>query len=50
VGPRAYAGLVSSYHETTTAGFKRLQDEEWQQQITATPPTDVRWMTDLVVR
>jgi hypothetical protein len=27
VGPRAYGGLVSSYYETTTTDFKRLQDE-----------------------
>ena len=48
-GPRAYAGLTSSYYEISPTGFKRLQDEEWQQQIAATPPADVRWMTDLVV-
>jgi len=32
-GPRAYAGLASSYHEVTTTGFKRLTDDDWATQV-----------------
>jgi hypothetical protein len=51
-GPRAYAGLASSYFETTTDNFRRLTDEEWQQQFfpNAQPPTEVSWMADVIVR
>ena len=49
-GPRAYAGLVSSYFEKRTANFQRLTDMEWSAQIMATPPADVAWMTGLVAR
>src|SRR4029078_9956792 len=28
-GPRAYAGLASSYYEKVTDDFERLTDEEW---------------------
>ena len=50
-GPRAYAGLASAYSETITGNFQRLQDSDWEQMLmpTASPPADVRWMTDLVV-
>jgi len=47
-GPRAYAGVVSAYHELTTANFDRLTDERWSSQIAATPPAEVPWMTNLV--
>jgi hypothetical protein len=49
-GPRAYAGLVSSYFEKTTANFQRLTDMEWSTQLMSTPPADVAWMTSLVAR
>jgi hypothetical protein len=49
-GPRAYAGLVSSYFEKTTGNFQRLTDMEWSAQIMQTPPSDVAWMTGLVAR
>ncbi|MET0412824.1 MAG: DUF3160 domain-containing protein [Polyangiaceae bacterium] len=32
VGPRAYAGVVSSYHEHLEPGLSRLDDEEWLQE------------------
>lgn len=48
-GPRAYAGLASAYSETITDNFQRLQDSDWEQMLTGSPPADVRWMTDLVV-
>lgn len=49
-GPRAYVGLVSSYFEQTTTGFKRLTDQDWSSSASSSRPTDVPWMTDLVVR
>jgi hypothetical protein len=48
-GPRAYVGLASSYFETVTEDFERLNDEDWAQPtngvLGSTP--DVPWMTDL---
>ena len=32
-GPRAYAGVVSSYFEKTTANFQRLTDMDWSTEI-----------------
>jgi len=49
-GPRAYAGVVSSYFEKTTTGLQRLTDQEWSTQIRSTPPADVSWVANLVVR
>jgi hypothetical protein len=48
-GSRAYAGVVSAYHETTTEKFDRLTDERWTQQIAGTSrPSEVPWISDLV--
>jgi hypothetical protein len=49
-GPRAYAGLASSYFEHVTSNFDRLTDEEWSGLIQAQTPPDVAWMKDLVAR
>jgi hypothetical protein len=49
-GPRAYAGVVSSYFEKTTTNFQRLTDREWSTELMATPPADVPWMSGLVAR
>jgi hypothetical protein len=49
-GPRAYAGVVSAYHETITQNFQRLTDEQWSTQIAASPPAEVPWIADLVSR
>lgn len=60
--PRLYTGVVSSYFEVTTDGFDRLTDERWGALVdlrrTAVgsppdvegpkPPSDVRWMRDLI--
>lgn len=51
-GAHAYVGMVSSYHETITQGYVRLNDEEWRQQNQAghlfvTPP-EVPWLSALV--
>ncbi|HEY5956438.1 MAG TPA: DUF3160 domain-containing protein, partial [Polyangiaceae bacterium] len=47
-GPRAYAGLVSSYFEQITKDFQRLTDAEWV--TTKSSAQDVPWMKDLVAR
>lgn len=49
-GPRAYAGLASSYFEKTTEQFERLTDEGWAESIRHANPTDVSWMSDIVTR
>ena len=49
-GPRAYAGIVSAYHETVTKDFDRLTDERWTTQIASTPPAEAPWMAGLVSR
>jgi hypothetical protein len=49
-GPRAYAGLASSYFEKVTEHYDRLTDERWQAELDQATPPDVSWMTDLVVR
>lgn len=47
-GPRAYAGLASSYFERITESFERLDDEAWSKEIQTKTPPDVPWMKDLV--
>ncbi len=49
-GPKAYAGLASSYFEKITENFERLDDETWAADTEATTPDDVPWMKSLVVR
>jgi hypothetical protein len=51
-GPRAYAGVVFSYHEVITRDLQRLNDAEWKLRFFGnTPmPDDVPWMRDLVVK
>jgi len=50
-GPRAYAGVVSSYFEETTTNLQRLTDMDWSAQVmSSTPPTDVDWMGSLVAQ
>jgi hypothetical protein len=45
-GPRAYAGLASSYREKVTENFQRLTDEVWKTTWLQEP--EPSWMTDLV--
>ena len=47
-GPRAYAGLASSYREKVTDDFERLDDPTWASQWRAEP--EVPWMKDLVAK
>jgi hypothetical protein len=49
-GPRAYAGLASSYFELITDNYKRLDDPTWAQQVRVLRPPEVPWMSDLVAR
>ena len=50
-GPRAYAGLASSYFEQITENFKRLDDPTWESTLQKGPaPADVPWMSDLIAR
>jgi hypothetical protein len=49
-GPRAYVGLVSSYHEKITEHYQRLDDKQWAAEIAKASAPDVAWMKDLVVR
>jgi hypothetical protein len=44
-GPRAYVGLVSTFHQEVTEDWERLTDEVW----TERERTHVPWMRDLVV-
>jgi hypothetical protein len=51
MGPRAYAGVVSSYHERVTENLQRLNDQEWARAfVLGGSPADVPWMADLVVK
>jgi hypothetical protein len=47
-GPRAYAGLASSYREKVTKDFERLDDPTWASQLQGEP--EVPWMQDLVAQ
>lgn len=45
-GPRAYAGMASSYREKVTENYERLDDESWAAMVHGEP--EVPWMKDLV--
>ncbi len=45
-GPRAYAGLASSYYEKVTENFERLTDEEWADSVYTEP--DPAWLSDVL--
>ena len=47
-GPRAYAGLASSYHELITDDFERLDDPTWESMVRSQP--DVPWAAQVVTR
>jgi hypothetical protein len=60
-GPRAYAGLASSYFEEITEKYQRLSDPEWEARFGTMgafgwndngkgPAADVPWMSDLLAR
>lgn len=45
-GPRAYAGLVSAYHELVETNFKRLDDIQWSGR--AYEAADVPWLDGVI--
>jgi hypothetical protein len=45
-GARAYAGVVSSYHEVVVTGLERLTDSEWAHR--AKDAEDVAWMKPIL--
>jgi hypothetical protein len=49
-GPRAYAGVVSSYHEVLAEGLTRLTDEEWKQQVYQPDLPQVPWLEPVLAR
>jgi hypothetical protein len=50
-GPRAFAGLASSYFEQITENYDRIDDNQWSSQLEMQgSPPDVPWMNGVVVR
>jgi hypothetical protein len=49
-GARAYAGVVSAYHEVITDNYDRLDDQRWSAMLNQATPPDVAWLSDLIVR
>jgi hypothetical protein len=49
-GPRAYAGLVSSYFEQVTTNYTRYDDPTWEKRFPDQSLLDVAWMNGLIVR
>jgi hypothetical protein len=48
-GPRAYAGLVSSFGQTIEEDWTRLSDPEWKQRLSETAAyPDPEWMSDVL--
>lgn len=47
-GPRAYAGLASSYHEEVTENFQRLDDDDWATRIEAGEVQEVPWLAPVL--
>ncbi len=47
-GPRAYAGLASSYGELITEKWERLDDEQWAKRMTTEPFPEAAWMSSVL--
>lgn len=48
-GPRAYAGVVSTYSELKEEGLNRLTDEEWKQRLfQRSGPATVPWLAPVL--
>ncbi|KYF94272.1 hypothetical protein BE20_06950 [Sorangium cellulosum] len=48
-GPRAYAGVVSAYHEVREDGLVRLTDEKWKRKVqTDNAPLVAPWLAPLL--
>ena len=48
-GPRAYAGLASTYSQVVTEHYERLDDDKWKAQYVGQEPA-VPWLSDLIAR
>lgn len=48
VGPRAYAGVVHSFHEHLEPNLARLNDEQWQELIFQTQPAEEPWLAPVL--
>jgi hypothetical protein len=46
-GPRAYAGVISSYNELLQEGLRRWTDDEWKQEAIVDRPT-VPWLVPVL--
>ncbi len=46
--PRTYRGFVSTYAETTTRDFRRLDDESWRTAVHEEHPVPPPWLKDVV--
>jgi hypothetical protein len=44
VGPRAYAGVVHSFHEHLEPNLARLNDEQWAELLRTTEPAEETWL------
>ncbi len=49
-GPRAFAGVVSSYFEKLTDDYDRWDNQRWADEMVDEHPDDLWWMDNLVVR
>ena len=49
-GPRAFAGVVSSYFEKLTDDYDRWDNQRWADEMVDEHPDDLWWMENLVVR
>ncbi len=47
-GPRAYAGLASSYYEHITENFERLTDPEWNMLLATEPLPAPEWASSIL--
>ena len=49
-GPQTYRGFVLPYVEQITENFKRMNDEQWWEQLAKEDPPDVPWLSDVIAR
>jgi protoheme ferro-lyase len=49
-GPRAYAGVVASYHELLADGLTRHTDEEWKSMVYQPDLPQVPWLEPVLAR
>ena len=47
-GPRAYVGLASSYYETITQNYQRLNDNDWETALGKTSTKSPAWQASIL--